>query len=104
MFGSLKNYNLKEDYFQENRYFTIYTPEKTLRYEIFAWYEAAADDDVYQIGFAADELFAEFVEQMLARRVYDTNVTAGREDRIVTLSTCSANGKRFVVHGKWKHN
>lgn len=104
MFGSLKNYNLKEDYFQENRYFTIYTPEKTLRYEIFAWYEAAADDDVYQIGFAADELFAEFVEQILARRVYDTNVTAGREDRIVTLSTCSANGKRFVVHGKWKHN
>ena len=66
--------------------------------------ECGGEKEIYQIGFAADELFAEFVEQILARRVYDTNVTAGREDRIVTLSTCSANGKRFVVHGKWKHN
>ena len=37
---------------------------------------------------------------MLERRYQDTDVTADEKDKIVTLSTCSAAGKRFVVHGK----
>lgn len=100
MFGKLKNYRIKENYYEENRYFTIYTPENILRYEIFAWYEVGEDDSVYQVGFAADEEFGRFVEQMIERRYQDTGVSAEKKDKIVTLSTCSAAGRRFVVHGK----
>lgn len=100
MFGKLKQYGIKKDYYQENKYFTIYTPDGAFRYEIFAWYEAAEDDSVYQVGSWEEESFGEFVAQMIKRRYRDTEVTAGKNDKIVTLSTCSSAGMRFVVHGK----
>ena len=100
MFGKLKKYRNEEGYYEENKYFTIYTPEMIYRYEIFGWYQVPEIDPVYQLGFVADDTFQEFVEQMLARRDKDTGVTADKEDKIVTLSTCSTTGNRLVVHGK----
>ena len=100
MFGKLKKYGTQAGYYEENRYFTVYTPKGFFRYEIFAWYEAAEDDAVYQVGFKADEAFAEFTAQMKKRSYQDTGVPAGKEDKIITLSTCSLAGRRFVVHGK----
>lgn len=103
MFGKLKQYRIQENYYKENRYFTIYTPDKMFRYEIFAWYEAKADDEVYQAGFSEDSEFEAFVSRMQERRYADTKTGAGGKDKIVTLSTCSAEGMRFVVHGKMIH-
>ena len=100
MFGKLKWYRTKRGYYENNRYFTIYTPDRVLRYEIFSWYEANADDMVYQVGFQSDRFFLTFVEEMIKRSSRNTGVTVDENDKIVTLSTCSANGKRFVVHGK----
>ncbi len=100
MFGKLKKYRTDENYYEENRYFTIYTPKQTYRYEIFAWYEAAEDDSVYQVGFRADEEFGAFTDRIIERRYQDTGVAADREDKIITLSTCSSADRRFVVHGK----
>ena len=100
MFGRLKKYRTVEGYYEKNKYFTIYTPDQIYRYEIFAWYEVGVEDSVYQVGFTDEDVFGEFVDQMLERRYQDTNVTADETDKIVTLSTCSAAGKRFVVHGK----
>ena len=54
----------KRRYYENNRYFTIYTPDQVLRYEIFSWYEANADDMVYQVGFWPDGFFLTFVEEM----------------------------------------
>lgn len=100
MFGKLKKYRNEEGYYEENKYFTVYTPEMIYRYEIFGWYQVPEVDPVYQLGFVADATFEAFVEQMLARRDKDTGVTADKEDKIVTLSTCSTTGNRLVVHGK----
>ena len=100
MFGRLKQYRTTEGYYEDNRYFTIYTPDQIFRYEIFAWYEADAADPVYQVEFTDEEAFGAFVDQMLERRYRDTGVTADRQDKIVTLSTCSTEGKRLIVHGK----
>lgn len=100
MFGKLKWYRTKRGYYENNRYFTIYTPDRVLRYEIFSWYEANADDMVYQVGFQPDGFFLTFIEKMVKRSSRNTGVTVDENDKIVTLSTCSANGKRFVVHGK----
>lgn len=99
MFGSLKQYALQEDYYDKNRCFTIITPQEVYCYQIFAWYEAAADDMVYQVGFTADADFEAFAAQIKKRGCRDIKAEVGREDKIVTLSTCSAKGRRFVVHG-----
>ena len=58
------------------------------------------DDSVYQVGFEHDDAFGQFTEQMKERSGQDTKVEVGKDDQVVTLSTCSAEGKRFVVHGK----
>ena len=100
MFGKLKQYRTIDGYYEKNRYFTIYVPDQIYRYEIFAWYEVGVEDGVYQVGFTDEEAFGTFVDQMLERRYQDTDVSADQQDKIVTLSTCSTTGKRFVVHGK----
>lgn len=100
MFGKLKQYRTTDGYYEENRYFTIYMPDRIFRYEIFGWYEADVEDSVYQVGFTDEDAFGDFVDQMLVRRYRDTEVTADKRDKVVTLSTCSVTGKRFVVHGK----
>lgn len=100
MFGKLKFYRTQEDYYEKNRYFTIYTPEHIFRYEIFSWYEAEPDDEVYQAGFEEGEAFGAFAGRMAERGGRDTGNAAGAYDRVVTLSTCSADGLRFLVHGK----
>ena len=99
MFGKLKYYRLSKDYYEENKYFTIFTPQEILRYVIFSWYEVEEDDRVYQVGFL-EETFDAFAEEIGRRGLTDTKITAGGRDKVVTLSTCSVEGKRFVVHGK----
>jgi sortase B len=97
MFGSLKKYKT-EDYYQENQYFTVYLDGTALRYQIFAYYDVDETDSVYTVGFAPDDQFAQFVSEMYRKSYEDTGVEATKDDKILTLSTCSTTGKRFVVH------
>jgi sortase B len=99
MFGQLRNFRDRE-FAEENRYFTIYTLNNVFRYEIFSFYEITEFGDVYAIGFGHDEVFAVFVGNMLRRSNHNFQVSVSEEDKIVTLSTCSAVGMRFVVHGR----
>ena len=99
MFGILKKYKT-ENFYEENPYFTIYTTEHVYRYQIFAYYDIAMDADLYTIGFKPDEVFQDFVEKMRRRSYYDTGVDVNEKDKVLTLSTCSTKGNRFVVNAK----
>lgn len=97
MFGSLRNYKT-EDFYEENQYFTIYTREKAYRYQIFSYRDVPETDHVYTVGFAADDTFQTFLEELVRKSYYDTGVTVTKDDHVMTLSTCSTTGNRFVVH------
>lgn len=99
MFGRLKNYKA-EDFYNENKYFTIYTPQNTYRYEIFSCKDVSEDSSIYTVGFKANKEFKEFIDQMARSSYYDTGVGLYKKDKVVTLSTCSAVDERFVVHAK----
>lgn len=99
MFGSLRNYR-KDGFYEEHQYFKIYTLDQVYVYQIFAYYDVDRNSDVYTIGFQPNQDFEKFIEKMLRRSYLDTGVSVGRDDMIVTLSTCSSKGKRFVVHAK----
>ena len=45
MFGKLNNYK-DEEFYKENPYFYIYTPDYTYRYDIFSCYLARVDNEV----------------------------------------------------------
>lgn len=97
MFGRLKYY--KEDgYYEDHMYFQIVTEDVIYRYQIFAYEDMAADGFVWQIGFGADDVFQEFINEIYKASYIDTGVTATKDDKIITLSTCSSTDNRFLVH------
>lgn len=97
MFGSLKQYKT-EGFYEENRYFTVYTTDKAYRYQIFSYRDVPETDEVYTIGFAPDDEFGEFISGLIRKSYQDTGVAVSKEDKVLTLSTCSTEGHRFVVH------
>lgn len=97
MFGSLKKYK-EEGFYQDNQYFTVYLEDRAYRYQIFAYYDVPETDDVYRIGFGPNVEYRNFINEMFRRSYEDTGVNVSETDRIVTLSTCSTEGNRFVVH------
>lgn len=99
MFGSLRSYKRK-DFYGGNEYFSIYTDRMTYVYQIFSCYEVPEDSDVYTVWYTADENFEKLVDRMKQQSYYDTGVEVSGEDKIITLSTCSTEGNRFVIHAK----
>lgn len=101
MFGKLKYYNRDDTYYDGHQYFQILVDGKKYRYQIFSYETVDDTSDEYTVGFAHDDTFGEFVSKMTASSMKDTGITPTKDDKIVTLSTCSTSGDtyRFVVHG-----
>ena len=104
MFGSLHDYRDRQ-FFDENRYMYIYTPEKTFVYEIFAAYEYSDIHLIYSFDLSNPEIFQTYLDQIFEIRDMTANISddieVTSEDRIVTLSTC-IGGKdtmRYLVQG-----
>ena len=99
MFGKLRNYK-KKDFYNGNENFTITTLNNTYEYEIFSYYDISEESDIYTIWYTPDDEFATMISKMKQRSYYETNVEVSKDDQIVTLSTCSSEGNRFVIHAK----
>jgi len=99
MFGSLKYYE-EEDYLRENPYIYIYDEAGVKSYNVFSAYEAEKGSRTYQVGFKDSESIQDFMDYCADMSVVDTGIRPTSEDKIITLSTCTATGskeKRFVV-------
>lgn len=105
MFGSLHEY-ADEEFFEQEHYIYVYTPEKTYIYQIFAAYEYPAIHLLYNFDVDDKEEFADYVEGIyeikgrVANIKEDIHVT--EDDRIITLSTCTSDHEdslRFLVQG-----
>lgn len=100
MFGQLKQYKNPE-FYEGNEFFTIYTPDRVLRGQIFSCHDTDACGEVYTVGFQPDEEYQEFVEYLKNASWYDCHVEVSNEDQIITLSTCTgSSSNRFVIHAK----
>ncbi len=101
MFGTLRKYRDDSDFYEANRYFTIYTPNGAYRYEIFGYAEVDEDSEIYTVGYAPDAAYQRLINVMLSTSLRNTGIVPTVDQRIVTLSTCTASGDeyRFVVYG-----
>lgn len=100
MFAGLKEYK-KESYWESHPYVYVDLADGSHCYEIFSCHDAPVTDISYTVGYAADDKYASFLDTLKASSLYDTGVSVGTEDSVITLSTCTNNGKdRFVVHAK----
>lgn len=101
MFGKLKYYKSDENFYDEHKYFQIITPTGKMRYEIFSYFDTEPASWVYTVPYYDNPEFQAYIDD-LNRHAYKEyqvakNVTSA--DKIVTLSTCSAQEMRFTVHG-----
>lgn len=100
MFGLLGDFKDKEIY-EENPSFWIYTPEGANRYDIFSCYVADANEDTYTVYHGEGEEYDAYVKQLKENSAYPIDVEVDGTDKIVTLSTCTAEGYdyRYIVNG-----
>ena len=102
MFGSLKEYR-NASYLVEHPMVYIDLEDGTHAYEIFSCYETSANSNTYTIGFASqpDGRYEQFVHTLKNSSAYDTGIEVSKNDRVITLSTCTKRSEnRFVVHAK----
>lgn len=101
MFATLK-YSLKESWYknEENQLIIFNTPDKQMKFKIFSVYVIDNTNDYLNINFS-DNDFINFINLIKDRSIYNFGVDLTKDDKIITLSTCSDRGnKRLVVHGK----
>lgn len=103
MFAALKNYNTK-NYWQAHPYIYIDLEDSSHCYQIFSCYQADIADQCYTIGYeknVSEEVYQAFLDHLKNSSHFDTGVEVGTDDQVVTLSTCTNQGRnRFVVHAK----
>lgn len=101
-FGSLKYYR-EQEYFEEHKKITVYTPEETLTYEIFAAVEFSDRHlmGMYDFSNKADvESYIDDIKK--SSGIVDSTMEVTAEDKFITLSTCigSKPNQRYLVVAK----
>ena len=98
----LKNVVKKEWYENnDNHYINLLTINGTLTYQVFSTYTTKVEDYYINTIFKNNNEFENFVNTLRKRSVYNYGVAVFETDSILTLSTCTGNGKsRMVLHAK----
>lgn len=104
MFHDLHNFEEKE-FFDENRYAIIYTPEKIYVYDIFGAYKFTNAHILYGYDCFTQEGFQSYLNMVFEDYAdaghFREGVEVTSEDHIITLSTCvqGEDEKRYLVQG-----
>lgn len=104
MFHQLHKFE-KQDFFSENEYIYIYTPDKLLVYHIFAAEVHSDEHLLLNHDFEDREVFASFFENAFRegakQNLVRENLDLEEDSKVITLSTCIKNksSNRFLIHG-----
>lgn len=100
MFGTL--YKVKHSNWYtnpENQIIEFDTLYGKMKWQIFSIYNIPNTNDYLTINFENPESFQNFLTLITDRSIYNFNTPVANTDKILTLSTCSNNGKnRLVIH------
>lgn len=100
MFGSLREM-FKKGYFdtKNNNYIKIYDlNSKEITYQIFSYYIIDTENYYITTTFTTEEQYKLFIDKITKRSYKNFNIKIDTTDQILTLSTCSSNNKRKVLH------
>lgn len=101
MFSRLHLYE-DEEFCKEHPDFYIYTPDGSVRtYTVFSAGVVNAAADNYDIEFASDEEFEQYIQTCRESSNYQVDVDVNAQSQIVSLSTCTGDQKdeRFLLQG-----
>ena len=106
MFGTLKNVLTKDwNEIEENKKIMLVTSSGIDYYKVFSVYTIEAEDYYTNTSFKNDDEYEDFLKRLRFRSIYSYEVNVSKYDRILTLSTCTPDGKnRVVLHAKLMNN
>lgn len=103
MFADLHKFKDK-NFFDENKYFYIYTENRKLTYEVVSAFVYDDRHIMNTFDFSDDKVFEDYLDMISNPRSVSSNAREGIsldiDDKIVTLSTCLNSGDgRYLVQG-----
>ena len=100
MFGTLYKTKYASWYKKpENQIIEFDTLYQKLKWKIFSIYVVPNTNDYLIASFSSKEKFQDFINLITNRSIYVFNTPVSTDDKILTLSTCSNNGRnRLVIH------
>jgi len=100
MFGTLYKAKSSSWYTNPNNQIIEFnTLYDNMKWQIFSIYTIETTNDYLIADFSTKEKFQNFIDLITNRSIYEFNTPVSKNDKILTLSTCSNNGqKRLVVH------
>jgi len=102
MFGTLRNV-VKKNWYEndDNHIIKLELEDEILTYQVFSTYSIKVEDYYINTIFKDNDEFNVFINTLKNRSVYNYGVDVNGDDSILTLSTCTGNGKsRMVLHAK----
>ena len=105
MFAALNEYG-GQSYYDEHPQMYLVTPDGGYVMEVFSAFEAkpaesGSDTSPWRLSWKDDGAYTTWLSEMAGRSVIETDVTVTSSDKVLTLSTCTPEGKsRFIVMGK----
>ncbi len=101
MFGSLRKVIKKSWYSDSNNHIVkLSTETENTLWQVFSTYKIKTTNDYIQTTFADEEEYSNFLNLLKNRSSYHYNVDVGKEDFILTLSTCYDDNYKVVLHAK----
>ena len=101
MFSRLHLYE-DEEFCREHPNFYIYTPDGSVRtYTVFSAGIVNAAANNYDVEFASDEEFEQYIEPCRESSNYQVDVEVNAQSQILSLSTCTGDQRdeRFLLQG-----
>lgn len=93
MFGTLKYYG-KQEFWQDHSEIYLLDRSGVHVYDIFAAWEASVTSDAYVVNPSGEEGRQRFFAASAGGNCLDTGAAPGLEAKVLTLSTCTADGSR----------
>lgn len=102
MFGTLRRVITKDWYSNQDNYIiNLYLDGEQKQFQVFSTYSVPVEDYYITTDFKDNKEFKKFINTLTKRSVFKYNVNVLETDHILTLSTCTGNGKkRMVLHAK----
>ena len=101
MFGTLHKAYQKSWYTKpSNQLITFNTLYKNMKFRIFSIYKIPKTSDYLITDFDDDDDFMKYVNMVKSRSVTDFGIDVNKDDILLTLSTCTGNNDRLVIHAK----
>ncbi len=84
----------------DNQIISFDTMYATMKWQIYSIYTIPKTSDYLKVSFATDAEKEEYITMTKNRSIHDFGITVTASDYLLTLSTCTGDNERLVVHAK----